>query len=218
MRFLRLAIGIFAAALSTTPSAHAGSGQRLFEIPRHGLLGLEVMGYWQSELDLQAGDGFPRIFMQHDGGMFTADGSERIRITVKPEWRTPNSPADFGTENGVRQTVREYADQMETLLGSETLELAPVGRGKTGFWFLASDNSFFSRKLDDGFRHVRQGALIVGDLVVSFTILTDDEPSRTGDFAVLLMTHADHLEGTCKDGFLNCYSLTNNLQSETESR
>lgn len=219
MRRLALAVCIAACVLTIAPAqVTAGSSQRLFEIPGHGLLGLEAMGYWEQEVDFQSEDSLPRIHMYHNGGMFTADGSERIRVTVMPAWRTPDTPPDFGTEQGVRRIVREYADEMEALLDLSSLKLVPIGRERIGFWFLASDKGFFSSRLDDGFSYVRRGALVAGELVVTFTILTDEEPSISGDFAALLMSHTELLPGTCVDVSTSCYSHTNNLRSSANPR
>ncbi|MBE9555309.1 MAG: hypothetical protein IMF08_00495 [Proteobacteria bacterium] len=204
-------------AIAPAPVA-AGASQRLFEIPGHGLLGLEGMGYWEQQVDFLAADGFPRIHLYNDTGIFSADRGERIRITVTPAWRTPDTQRDFGTEQGIRRIVQQYADETAASLALDSLELVPVGRDKIGFWFLASDNGFFSKKLDDGFRHMRQGALVVGELVVTFIILSDDERYTEGDFAVLLMTHAEHLKGTCNGVTTSCYSYTNDLPRPVDPR
>lgn len=217
MRRLAHAVCIAAYILTIAPAqVRAGSSQRLFEIPGHGLLVLEAMGYWEQEIDFHAADGLPRIHLYHDGGLFSADGSEHIRVTVTPAWRTPDSPPDFGSEQAVWRMVRQYADETEALLDLDSLELVPIGRERVGFWFLASDNGFFSDKLNDGFRHVRRGALVAGELVVTFTILTDDEPSRGGDFAVLLMSLAEHLPGTCVDVSTSCYTYSGEFQSPSD--
>lgn len=204
--------------VAAPPQAIAGSSQRLFELPGHGLVGLEAMGYWENEVHYQEPDEPPEISFQHDGGMFTADGSERIRITVTPAWRTPDAAPDFGTEVGVRRMVQQYADEMQEFLDTDNLKVMPVGGERIGFWFIASDRDFFSSSLEDDFRHVRRGAIVAGKLVLTFTILTDDEPSSEGSFAIQLMSHSEHLPGTCANVSTSCYSYANNLRGSADPR
>ena len=165
-----------------TPAIAADGEKKAFALPDNSKLELGIPGGWKDELKPNAGKAPATILLTpREGAPF--------QVVVTPVGRQrPGTSAD--TAIGMRQSVQDAADKVkpnavEPILTAEALTGAPG----PGFYFSATD-----REPKPGeFKYLTQGMLLVGDVVVSFGILTNDGQEKVKDEALAMLKSASHL-------------------------
>jgi hypothetical protein len=166
---------IFSFAIAT--AALAADGERkAFALPDNSKLELAIPPGWKDELKEKAIALSPR-----EGAPF--------QVFVTPVGRQrPGASADTAIK--MRQSVQQAADKVkpsatEQYLPAEELTGAPG----PGYYFSATD-----REPKPGeFKYLTQGMLLVGDVVVSFSTLTNDGQEKVRDQALAMLKSATHL-------------------------
>lgn len=139
-----------------------------FELPGHGMLALRVPTGWDHELRKHPGDFPPTL-------LFTGFESTAFVVMVTPRWASAGDPADFNTPKAIRAIVEKAAHAAQPQALEERLSLVTVGGGKgPGYYFTATDRA----PKPGEFKYMTQGAMRVGSLVCTFTILTNDAKSK----------------------------------------
>jgi hypothetical protein len=166
----------FLAWLLLSVAIAADGEKKSFSLPDNSKLELAIPAGWKDELKAQAIALTPR-----DGAPF--------QVVVTPIARQrPGTSAD--TSIRMRQSVQDHADKVkpsavEPILTAEALPGAPG----PGFYFSATD-----REPKPGeFKYLTQGMLLVGDVVVGFSILTNDGQEKVKDEALAMLKSASHL-------------------------
>lgn len=160
----------------------ADGEKKAFALPDNSKLELAIPAGWKEELKPNAGKAPPTISLTpREGAPF--------QVVVTPLGRQrPGTSAD--TAIGMRQSVQDAADKVkpsavETVLTAEALTGAPG----PGYYFSATD-----REPKPGeFKYLTQGMLLVGDVIVSFGILTNDGQEKIRDEALAMLKSATHL-------------------------
>ena len=160
-----------------TATAIAADGQKkAFPLPDNSKLELTIPPGWKDEpkektIALSPSDGAP------------------FQVMVTPVARQrPGAGADTAIK--MRHSVQQAADKIkpsavELYLPVEELTGAPG----PGFYFSATD-----REPKPGeFKYLTQGMLLVGDVVISFAILTNDGQEKAKDEALAMLKSASHL-------------------------
>lgn len=96
----------------------------------------------------------------------------------------------------MRRIVERSAAEIAPGAVEGKLEIAPIGGGKIGFMFFATDKSLVGRTLQPGeYLYLMQGAVMVGELLCAFTVLTNDNSSAVVARALEVMLNAAHRTG-----------------------
>jgi len=187
-RYAMLAAAFLLLALS--PSAgQALSDQFTLNLGEAGSLSMTLPPGWAGEVASPDGAMPPTVAISQEG-------SERFVLLVTPIWAGPEAPPDFGTPGSLRRIVESSAAEIAPGAVEDKLTIEPVGGGKSGFMFSATDSSLVGRTPPPGeYLYLTQGALMVGKLLCTFTILTNERPSPDSEQALEMLRNAAHRIG-----------------------
>jgi len=154
-----------------------------------GTLVLDLAPHWSQEAG-SSGNGTPPTIRIYRG-----EGS-RFAMLITPVWAGPRTAPDFGTTDSVRRIVESSAAEISPGAAEEYLKIESIGGGKSGFMFYATDSSLVGRTPPPGeYLYLVQGALMVGKLLCTFTILTNDRPSPDAEQGLEMLRNATHRVG-----------------------
>lgn len=175
--------------LITSAVSPAQADEFTVDLGEPGILVLDVAAYWSQEVRSPGNDTPPTILLQKDDG-------ERFAMLITPAWAGPAAAPDFGTPGSVRRIVESSAAEIAPGAAEEQLTIEPVGGGRIGFMFFATDKSLVGRTPPpDEYLYLMQGAVMVGKLLCTFTILTNDRPSPDAEQALEMLRSAAHRLG-----------------------
>jgi hypothetical protein len=154
---------------------------RRFELPNRDTLELTLPAGWTEHLDQPDGGGPPTIEIA------IAEGGPR-QVFVTPEWPDPLAK-ELRELPSLRDAVREMAERTQPQAVEPYLEVRQLdGANGTGFYFAATD-----RNPGPGeFRFMHQGALLVGDLTLWFSVLTNEGQDTVAVEALAMLQTAVH--------------------------
>jgi hypothetical protein len=170
-------LGCLLLSLATAATAIAADGEKkAFALPDNSKLELAIPAGWKDELKEKSIALSPR-----EGAPF--------QVVLTPVARQkPGASADTAIQ--MRHNVQQAADKvkpsaLEQYLPVEELTGAPAA----GYYFSATD-----REPKPGeFKYLTQGMLLVGDVVVAFSILTNDAQEKAKDQALAMLKSASHI-------------------------
>ncbi|HEM46674.1 MAG TPA: hypothetical protein ENO23_06460 [Alphaproteobacteria bacterium] len=160
----------------------AEAGERIYEMPGYGgVLILPVPTGWVEELRRPSDEGPPAI-------NFHGAGREDFRVFILP---FPGAGAD------VAGMVRGAARGIAPLAAEEQIEVKPLGGDVRGYWFGYTDRSLAGTVPPEGeYIYTVQGAALVGDLALTFTVLTNDRRSAAIAAALRMVRGARYHGGS----------------------
>jgi hypothetical protein len=172
-------------SLATAASAIAAEGEKkVFALPDNSKLELTIPAGWKDEVKTTQGQKASTVALTpREGAPF--------QVHLTPVARQKQG-ASADTAIKMRLSVQQGADKvkpsaMEHYLPVEQLTGAPG----PGYYFSATD-----REPKPGeFKYLTQGMLLVGDVVVAFSILTNDAQEKVRDQALAMLKSASHLPG-----------------------
>ena len=154
---------------------------RRYELPNLDTLELTLPSGWVDAVDAPPG-GVPLTIL------LTPAGGAPFEVHVTPQWSEAADSAVMDAD-ALRQAVREAALGAQAQAVEETLEIRRLqGASGVGFYYAATDRA----PLPEEFRFMTQGALQAGDLVLWFTILTNDGQDSVVADALALLQSAGH--------------------------
>ncbi len=162
--------------------AHAG--EKIVNLGEHGALAFQVPDGWLMNNNRGTADEPPTLGFKPPAG-------DEFAVLVTPFWNIDTSQHNLGEIAG-HMLVEAAGRAVERELG-----LIPLGGGATGYFFRATDSTLVSRKrIPDGeYLHLTSGVVATGDLVLTFTILTNKRPSGAIDKALEMIAGAVHRTG-----------------------
>ena len=173
---------LLAAALLALPPAHGEDADlRRFELPNRDTLELHLPAGWTDSVQQPAGGGPPSIEIAvTEGG--------RPQVFVTPEWPDPLAK-EIRELPALRDAIRELAERLQPEAEEPYLEIRPLSAANgSGYYFTATE-----RNPDPGeFRFMSQGALLLGELTLWFTILTDEGEDTVAVQALAMLQAAVH--------------------------
>lgn len=174
--------------------AVSGGGRHAFAIPGRGVLDLPIPKGWTVEESPEEPSKPPTIRLERPGGGFVA--------LLTPFFNPGEDDAPAQAQGDSARLFAELA-RRNALAGSAEREipLEPLeGQGVHGFWFEATDRALVGK--DPGpeeWRHVIQGAVEVGSIVLAFTLLDNAEgPHR--QMLLDVVREARHVDGAPEAG------------------
>lgn len=164
------------------------AGERTYSLPGSaGALTLPLPDGWSDEIFDSAPDIPPTIKLTVPGREAT------FAALVTPVWPEIGAAPDFGTPGSVRRIVESSAAAVAPEAVEHGIEIRPFGGGRTGFHFFTTDRSLVGRTPPPGeYRYMTQGALMVGRLLCTFTLLTNENPSGETRQAIEMLRGAAH--------------------------
>lgn len=154
---------------------------------QHGELVLQAPAGWKMQQTSADEAQLPTVRLSPEVG-------DEFLVLVSAITRTESADPEFGAPEAVYQIVASAARDTQPAAVEPELKILEIGDGMTGYFFWATD-----RKLADASRippgeylYVTQGALMVGDLLCVFTILTNERPSGVIDQALEMLRGAQH--------------------------
>lgn len=172
-------------------AAGAPAAERVYPLPGdRGAFVLPVPAGWSEKITRPQRDIPPTIRLR------TSDDDGDLVAFVTPLWPEFGAAPDFGTAAGVRRIVAASAARMADRAAERGIELVPIGGGRTGFYFVATDKALVGRTPPAGeYRYVTQGALTVGALLCTFTLYANENPSDRVEAALDMLRAAAHRTG-----------------------
>ena len=170
---------------AASPLMAAGDAtQRVFDVNGGGALMLQVPGGWQEEIERGAG-GSPAVVR------FSMAGELVVMLT--PISRADGLPAKGLEPDIIHGIVEESAAKIASSAVEEHVEVVPLGGGKTGFYLTVADRNMVGvSELPPGeYRYMTQGALRVGEVLCTFTILFNEKPAPGREHALEMLRTAE---------------------------
>jgi hypothetical protein len=170
------------AAVMAGAIAHAEeSALRRYELPNLDTLELRLPAGWVDNVDQPPGGGPPTIEMG------PAEGAP-FQVFVTPEWTDPTA-SEIRELPTLRDAIRDAAERIKPQAVESFLEVRQLsGANGVGYYFAATDRDAHA----DEFKYMSQGVLLVGDLTVWFTILTNDGQDTVAVEALTILQTAVH--------------------------
>lgn len=178
------------ASLATAATAIAAEGEKkVFALPDNSKLELSIPAGWKDEVKTAQAPKAANQGSAPSTVALTPREGAPFQVHVTPVARQRQG-ASADTAIQMRHNVQQGADKvkptaMENYLPVEQLTGAPG----PGYYFSATD-----REPKPGeFKYLTQGMLLVGDVVVAFSILTNDGQEKVRDQALAMLKSASHL-------------------------
>lgn len=174
----RSAVILVVGALSITP---AEAGVRVYALAGgQGILELTVPSGWVEEPRSPSAEGPPAF-------VFYGEGADDFRVLIVP----------FGdAAPDIAGMVRDAARGIAPLAAETEIEIKTLGGDAEGYWFGYTDATLAGAVLPAGeYRYTVQGAALVGELTVVFTVLTNDSGSDAIAETLRMMRAARYRRG-----------------------
>jgi len=153
--------------------------ERIYPVPEHGILVMRVPAAWQ-ELVAQ-----PRAVVPPTIRFTPADG-KGFNYLMTPLWPVPGVARDFGTRDHVKSLVESMVGKIADSAMEKKITIHELSGPNMGFYFTATDKTPESGE----YKYLTQGAVRVGTLVISFTLLTNDQDPAFTQQALTLLRKA----------------------------
>jgi hypothetical protein len=163
MHRIKLSVALLALLVTATTVAGANStAPRRFTLPEHGQFVIEVPGDWKGEMSQPANRMPPTI-------AFTPASGKPFQVLMTTVW--PVTKGQPQSRDQLRATVQRGVDGAKSQAVEKELRIVEFqGRTGPGFYFAATDRA----PKPDEYKFLTQGIVRVGELSVTFTILTND--------------------------------------------
>jgi hypothetical protein len=168
------------AGLLAAGAANAAPLPEQFVLPNHGSLVLNVPGDWKAKVQSPAGDSPQTILIAPKNGA-------AFQMLLTPIWgdATRLLPDDAK----IRSVVSSAAKGAESGAALTSVAIRNIaGPSTRGYYFYATDKTPSAGE----WKYVRQGTIKTGDIVLTFTILTNDGQKANEKTALDMIRHASH--------------------------
>jgi hypothetical protein len=183
-RFTCLLVSLATAALAIA----AGGEKKVFALPDNSKLELSIPAGWKDEVKAAQGSKASQGSAPSTVALTPSEGAP-FEVHVTPVARQQKG-ASAETATKMRHSVQQGADKVKPTAVEHYLPVEQLtGAPGPGYYFSATD-----REPKPGeSKHLTQGMLLVGDVVVAFSILTNDAQEEVKDQALAMLKSASHL-------------------------
>jgi hypothetical protein len=156
---------------------------RRYPLPGHGVFKMKVPASWKDEVQ-QASDQLPPTIV-----LRPASG-DQFQILITPFWQTKQDMPAINDE-AARKMVQRAMDYAQPNAVEKTLKIIELqGASGRGYYFSATDKA----PEEGDYKFLTQGLLLVGELAVTFTILTKDGQKEVDSAALAMLKSAIHVK------------------------
>ena len=155
--------------------------EKPYALPEHGTFKMNVPAGWKDQLAQTPPSAPPTItFSPADGKPF--------QVLVTPLWR-PSPDVKLPTKETLRKRVENDAAEFKDGSVEQKLKLVEIkGKSGPGYYFSVTDKA---PKPGD-YKYLTEGLLMVSELMVAFTILTNDGQEQVVRDALAMVRSASH--------------------------
>jgi len=170
---LLLGFAVIAAAAEQT-------SDRRYTLPDHGVFQMKVPASWKEEVQQPDDNRLPPTIA------FRPASGDQFLILITPFWQTKKDEPPLS--NGeIQKMVQRAADGAQPNAAEKTLKIIEIrGSAGRGYYFSATDKAPEA----GGYKYLTQGALLVGELTVTFTILTNEDKKDVDSAALTMLKGA----------------------------
>ena len=148
--------------LSATADAEP-TGFRTYQLQGHGALQLAVPRSWNDQMRQLKAEDPPMI-------LFTPEKGYGFNMQVTPLWSSKPG-ATLPSADEIRRTVTRAANDAQFQAADTAIQVKEIqGAAGTGYYFSITDRA----PKPEEFKYMTQGMVAVGELVLSFTVLSND--------------------------------------------
>ena len=174
----RTAAFLLLACVGLTPGAPADAQAKSFSVAPHGELRLALPAGWKDVVKPSPRDGSPTIQLSSaTGESFAVLVSPTHPSSTQPVWAKLKTATEDLARPSVAQSVEQKAD-VKSFKGEET----------DGYYYSLTD----SAPSPGEYKYMSQGLERVGDLLLQFTILSNDPTQKIRDTALEMLRTAHH--------------------------
>ncbi len=177
MRYLVLCVAVVVAS----PFVRAEEVTvRSYPLPEHGTFQVKVPASWKDSV-AQPGGALPSTIT------FAPKAGAPFEILVTPLWLA-QPDLKMPTADEIKVKLQRGADEVAKRAVEKTIEVKPLkGSTNIGYYFAATDRA----PKPGEFKFLNQGIVAVEDLLVSFTILTNDGQDAVVTAALSMLSAAE---------------------------
>ena len=180
--FLLIWVVILLVGLAFLAAAAEQTKDRRYTLPGHGVLQMKVPVSWKEEVKQQSDNLPPTITL-------TPAIGDQFKIFITPFWKESVDAPDIN-DYIVHRMVERAANANQPNAVEKTLKLIYLeGSSGRGYYFSATDKA----PEKGGYKFLTQGALLVDELAVTFTILTNDGQKDVESAALEMIKGASHV-------------------------
>jgi len=159
------------------------TSERHYTLPDHGVLQMKVPASWKEEVKQQADKMPPTITL-------TPASGDQFKISIVPFWKESKDAPDIN-DYLVHRMVQRAADANQPNAVEKTLKLIYLeGSSGRGYYFSATNKAPEKGE----YKFLTQGALLVDELAVTFTILTNDAQGVVSGAAIAMLKTAIYMK------------------------
>ena len=185
MKRVGVIMGVALIALFVTISITAADETfgRLYPLPGHGKLRLEVPSGWVHQISQPANGLPPTIEFKNNSS------NESFMILLTPIW-----PANPDTPPPSDKSIEQQVKNASVAIGSQSLEkilrISELkGTSGLGYYYFATDPA----PKPGEYKYMTQGIIRIGYLSIPFTILTNNRDGNIIKDALIMLKTARHL-------------------------
>lgn len=173
---------VTALLLASAPAFGADRAvEKSVPLPEHGTFRISIPAVWKDEVIQKPGLVPPSIAIHPAKG-------KAFEISVAPLWR-PRPDVPLPTRDTIREQLEHGIEQIKTQAVEQDIKLIEFqGASGPGFYFTATDKS----SKPAGYKHLTQGLLVVSELLVVFTVLSNGNKEPLVRDVVTMMKSAKH--------------------------
>lgn len=155
---------------------------RKYPLPDHGNIQFKVPVLWADDLRQPPNHLPPTIAFKPKSG-------NRFEILITPIFSTPKG-ASLPNSEKIKELVQQAAERAKLQSVEKNLRLIELkGTSGSGYYFSATDRA----PETEGYKYMTQGTMRVGNLMVMFTLLTNDSQESVVNEALSMLKSATHL-------------------------
>jgi Spy/CpxP family protein refolding chaperone len=164
MHRIKLSVALLSLLVTATAAAQANTpAPRRFALPEHGQFVIPVPADWKGQMSPR-GNGTPPTIT------FTPASGKPFQVVMTTIWPATRDGQPQSRDQ-LRAAVQRGLDSAKTQAVEKELRVVEFqGRSGPGFYFSATDRA----PKPDEYKFLTQGVVRVGELSVTFTILTND--------------------------------------------
>jgi hypothetical protein len=155
--------------------------EKPYALPEHGTFKMNVPAGWKDQLAQTPPSAPPTI-------TFTPADGKPFQVLVTPLWR-PSPDVKLPTKETVRKRVENDAAEFKDDSVEQKVKIVEM-KGKTGpgYYFSVTDKA----PKPGEYKFLTEGLLMVSELMVAFTILTNDGQEQVVRDALAMVRSATH--------------------------
>jgi hypothetical protein len=159
------------------------TNDRRYTLPGHGVFQMKAPTPWKDEVTQPTNDLPPKITLR------PAKGDQFI-ISIIPFWKESEDAPSI-TDAAARRMVERAADKAQPNAVEKNLKIVELqGSAGRGYYFSATDKA----PEPGDYKFLTQGILLVGELAVTFTVLTKDGQKEVDSAALAMLKSAIHVK------------------------